>query len=74
MPDTVFVDLGSWHHSMYPLGENEDLKLTKSRRTPDYEPNAGITMVNINVFADPCIWSALFSRRVVRGMNTLNWA
>ena len=55
---------------MYPLGENGDLK--KSRPTPDYEPNAGITRVNINVFADPCISSALFSRRVVRGMNTLN--
>jgi hypothetical protein len=67
------ADLGSWHHSMYSLEENGDLG--KPRPTPGYSPYL-LTQIlaNINVFADPCISSALFSRRVVRGMNTLNGA
>lgn len=54
---------------MYSLEENGDLG--NPRPTPDYSPHL-LTQIlaNINVFADPCISSALFSRRVVRGMNT----
>jgi len=56
---------------MYSLEENRDLR--KPRPTPDYATHL-LTQIlaNINVFADPCISSALFSRRVVREMNTLN--
>ena len=56
---------------MYSLEENGDLK--KPRPTPDCAPHP-LTQIlaNIKVFADPCISSALFSRKGVRGMNTLN--
>ena len=47
--------------------------IRKPRSIPDYAPLLRTQILaNINVFADPCISSALFSRRVVRGMNTLN--
>ena len=57
---------------MYSLEENGDLR--KPRPTPGYAPHllTSQTLANINVFADPCISSALFSRRVVRGMNALD--
>jgi hypothetical protein len=65
------ADLGSWHHLMYSLEENGDLG--KPKPTPDHGPHLLTQIVaNINVFADPGISSALFSRRVVRGMNTLD--
>jgi hypothetical protein len=56
---------------MYSLEENGGLG--KPKPTPDYVPHL-LTQIlaNINVFADPCISSALFSRRAVRGMNTLD--
>lgn len=56
---------------MYSLEENGYLE--KPNPTLDYVPRLLTQkLADFNVFADPCISSALFSRRAVRGMNTLN--
>ena len=50
---------------MYSLEKNWDLG--KPRPIPDYAPHLLtqiLANININVFADPCISSALFSRKV----------